>query len=261
MPVAPGWSLRWQVALTPDEVSCSRRVLDRLGLNADVGSVVAPTLHPGESWALWCYARGASLGPGWIASQCYDFRAACARPAGLSSRYDLAGRLLAALAPETAEMVLDVVDHYCPHRPEAMWCDERLRDAEPAVAAACEEVWAMFSSQRLSRSRLDIIRHEPAERVLVSGAPSQGRSGPEHAFWKAACERLAQELVPVDFATWLAPLQVLDIIDDTVILGAPNVFVRDQVITAYHATLTELIASELRRDVRVEIIIHCAGFA
>ncbi len=239
-------SFRWGTPLDADEITQSREILHHIGVNADVAEAIAPSLHPAESWALWCYARGARLGPAWIASQCYDFVMRRPRPAGLAPRYDEAGRLLVVLPQAQAELVIDIIDQHCPRSPEALYADPQLADASPAQWSAVEAAWAVMAEQRRGQSRIAPRAAQPSP---------TGASTSDNSVWPAVQKRLAQDVSAADWRTWIEPLALLEIDEGTAIVGAPNVFSRDQVAAIYAGPLEESLAAELGRTVRVEVVI------
>ncbi len=77
----------------------------------------------------------------------------------------------------------------------------------------------------------------------------------QDALWQAARSRLAQDIAPADFDTWIAPLVLLDVIGDAAILGAPNVFVRDVVARDYVPLIAGALRSAWGRSIRVDLAI------
>lgn len=250
-PAAPsGRSLRWDVPLTSGEVATSRRVLDRIGLNATVAAAAASTLHPAEGWALWTYARAAHLAAGWIAKQVYHFGGKRPQAAPLSSRYDAAGRLLAQLDPAAAELLIDAVDEHCPDAAYAVLSDPRVvatTDGDAAVRA----IWAVMAEMRGGTPRL------PVERA-IDPPPADSTSGTALASaeaWDAALAQVQTVVSPASFATWLQDTHLLDINGDVALVGTSNVFVRDAVASGYEEELASAISTVMGRTLRVEVVI------
>jgi chromosomal replication initiation ATPase DnaA len=77
--------------------------------------------------------------------------------------------------------------------------------------------------------------------------------------WQKVLGRLRAAVAPDAFATWLAPTVLLDIIGGIVVVGTPNVFVRDQIESAYLSPMTAALTEELARPVEVEIVIGSAA--
>ncbi|GAC1650313.1 MAG: hypothetical protein NVS4B8_24470 [Herpetosiphon sp.] len=249
----PGHSLRWDIPISSAEIAQSRQVLDRAGLNANVVAAVAPTLHPAECWALRSYARGARLGPAWIASQVYDFSGKCPQPAYQSSSYDASARLLATLPLSLAETLLDITDKYCPQMPDALLSTPGCPLLDPAQRQAFDLLWSAMHEQRIAAPRAGVSHHR-----VQKVEPSVMRSAPEveDPCWAAVRARLAQELAPEEYAAWLAPTTLLDINDGRFILGTPNVFARDQVMDVYQRRIAAALSTELGRTVSVEVVIN-----
>ncbi len=246
---ASGYSLRWKAPLDRDDIARSEHVLDRIGLNARVVQAVAPTLHPAECWALWCYARGAGLGTAWIASQCYDFEARRPREAGLARRFDDAGRALAMLADDDVELVLSTVDSCCPGVPDRLRAHPRLGQAEPPIHAAIDAVWAVMSEQR---------RGGAAAPLALVGAPTKVPA-PLDPRWQAALRRMAQVIAPSEWDTWIEPLDLLALDGGSAVVGAPNCFARDQLAATYGTLLEDVLTAELGHPVAIEVVIAPAA--
>jgi chromosomal replication initiation ATPase DnaA len=94
----------------------------------------------------------------------------------------------------------------------------------------------------------------------VAAPPEQGAAIPVVeatllGCWPAVLARLAQDIAPEEFSVWLSTTTLLDIIDDVVIIGTPNVFVRNHVRDAYASLLSMASAVELGHPVQVEVVI------
>jgi hypothetical protein len=145
-----------------------------------------------------------------------------------------------------AELVIDIIDESCPHCPEALYADHRLQDASPAQWSAVEAAWVVMAEQRGGQGQL-VARAAPAPPAAASALDSRR--------WSAVQERLQEETAAADWHTWIEPLVLLDLGGDTAVVGAPNVFVRDQVAALYAEPLAEALSAELGRPVRVEVVI------
>jgi chromosomal replication initiation ATPase DnaA len=93
--------------------------------------------------------------------------------------------------------------------------------------------------------------------TVLSASPSQL----DDPRWTAARANVAKHATPTEFNTWIEPLVVLDVIGETIILGAPNVFVRDEVAKAYLSSITDALATEFGRAMQVEVVIGTARIA
>ena len=91
---------------------------------------------------------------------------------------------------------------------------------------------------------------------MVVEAPSSAA-----ARWSKVQECLQRSMLPAEYATWIEPLQLVQLAGDEVVIAAPNVFVRDQVRSVYAQVLAECFASELGFPVQVELSIASAGVA
>jgi chromosomal replication initiation ATPase DnaA len=67
--------------------------------------------------------------------------------------------------------------------------------------------------------------------------------------------RLQRALPPDQYATWLAPTVLLDHLDDLAVIGAPNVFARDELATTHRAAIERAWEAAVGRPVAVEIVI------
>ncbi len=56
--------------------------------------------------------------------------------------------------------------------------------------------------------------------------------------------------------TWLAPLSLLHADDDTMVIGAPNCFVRDEVRSAYADLLVQALEDVLGHPVSIEVVVR-----
>lgn len=249
--VEGGRSLRWDTPLSSSEVHQSRQILARIGLNADVADTVAGTLHPAEIWALWLHARIAGLGIPWIAHQVYDTKRRHARMAGIPAPYEEAGRVLAALPPETTFLLLDVMVSHGSHA-ESIAASRAVLAADPRTAgqdlsAAVEAVWGVLdgATQRgggrvpASAVRRDVV---PAHRL-------------EDARWLIAKTHVATQIATADYGTWIDPLELVHVDDKLIVIGVPNVFVRSEIQRAYAAALQEALELAWGRAMTVEVVI------
>lgn len=68
-------------------------------------------------------------------------------------------------------------------------------------------------------------------------------------------DRLRSEVAPDAFATWLSTTALLEHEHSLVVIGTPNVFVRDEVASTYLPLIEEALRAELGHPVSVEIVI------
>jgi hypothetical protein len=248
-----GHSLRSDVTISGEEVQHSRTILDWVGLHTLVVEQAAPTLTPAEAWSLVCYARGASLGPAWIAKQIFDWTQRTAQASQLSPRYDEVGRLLAALAPEQSQRLVEVTDECCPQAAER-WrtaCAEQRANLASAEAMqhehASNAVWSVMAEQRRSVAAPSV---EPPSQPPAPPAPSEYT-----AQWSAVLDALREDMPYADWRSWIAPLEFLELDGDNAVIGAPNVFVRNEACATYGTRIANALRSAFGRDLKVEVVI------
>jgi hypothetical protein len=237
-------SLRSGQPLTEHDIMQNRSLLDQLGIHAPIAAAITSTIAPAELWSLATYARGARLGAGWIAKQCFDFATRQPRPHTLATRYDRAGVALATLPMPLAQAVLDQVDSCCPDTYDLLGHDARLVD--DAARDVAETVWEVMSELRGGRA-------VPPERTSAPGASPRASY---EQLWQKIVGHMAAHLSPVDVATWLAPSRLLEVDADRVVIGTPNVFVRDIIAASMLPPLATAFQQELGRTLAVELAIE-----
>lgn len=249
---ASAHSLRWNIALSDDETAQSRTILERAGLHRHVAAAAATALHPAEAWTLRLYARAAHLGPAWIARQVYDFATKQARTADISAHYDGAGRLFAALEPNVAEQLCDIVDRACPA--QASTVEQTVTatlGCDAAITAALSAGWSLVAEQRGGPLHLPTVAPTPTRQPDVVATPS---------LWQRVLDRLQANVTAEAFATWLGATALLEHEHDLVVIGTPNVFVRDEVAATYRTAIEDALCAQLGHTVRVEIVIGSVTF-
>ncbi len=245
-------SLRQGNEQSAKDVALSQMLLDRAGLNGTVAAAVAPTLTHAEIWSLRTYARAARLGPGWIATQVYDFARRQPRRTDLSSRYAAVGDLLAALNPTVAELIIDHVDTCCPHAPDA------LQDTDItglAAMQAAEAVWLVMADLRSGASSLFHRTQTMVSPLELAVKPSDNYVN----LWQMVCARLQHELPASVYKTWFVPSMLLDLAGEVAVIGTPNVFVRDEIASTYCNQLTAALAAEVGRPLQIEVVVDLNG--
>ena len=255
-PLEAGRSLRWDVPLSPAELRQTRQVLARIGLNADVADAVAPGLHPAECWALWLHARSSRLRPAWISTQLYDGRGKQPRMAGIPSQCETVGRLLAELPPALAELVIDITDRCCPDDVDVRWSavqtDPRYSPDGPDLAAALEAAWAAMLLERAPSVADTRPAHRPPEQPgLLQPAADDPR-------WLAARGELAAQLPRDAFTAWIAPVELVEVDGDVIVLATPNLFVRGELTGTYATALAAALRHGFGREMQVEVVIDMA---
>lgn len=152
------------------------------------------------------------------------------------------------------------------------WCQAacnrpRLKDKGGFIAAGVGSgEYPAPVHERIS-SRPDAAHHAVQGTAALPGitSPAPAAAGPPpqspaHVeLWQKVLGRLRAAVAPDAFATWLAPTVLLDIIGGIVVVGTPNVFVRDQIESAYLSPMTAALTEELARPVEVEVVIGSAA--
>ncbi|GAC1543354.1 MAG: hypothetical protein NVS2B7_17060 [Herpetosiphon sp.] len=253
---APHRSLRWHITLLPEEVAASHHILDRLGVNTSVATAAAPTLHPAEVWALGIYARAAHLPPAWIARQIYDASRQAPRAAELASRYDEAGRRLAALDMARAEAILDRVDACCPSQMQDL--THALVPCTLEEQAAAQAAWRVMAEQRRGPQYLFIPSPQHKQAFLSSDEATTACAADDSELvrvWQAVLISLQTDTARWEWETWLEPCHLIELEIERVVITTPNVFVRQEVETKYLMSLTNALHRVLRREVEVHVVI------
>lgn len=242
---AVGRSLRSERELTAPEVARSGRLLDALGLHSPVARACARTLEAAEVLSLAAYARAAGLGTAWIAAQIFDFERRAPRMADLARRWDDTGTLLAAVDDETALRLLDLVDRHAPDAPDALTGDPCYNAGNAALRAAAAALWAMMHDLRGGGSTRELAV-APTSAEVERGTAD---------LWCAVLERVRGEVARADYETWLVPARLLVLENRVAVVGADNVFAREQIQQAHSEALGRAFAAELGSAIRVDVVI------
>ena len=253
-----GRSLRWDTQLSSLDVHQSRQILARIGLNADVADRVAGTVHPAEVWALWLHARAAGLGIAWIARQLYDPQRKQPRMAGIPGPCEAAGRLLAALPPDTASIIIDITLDQGTD-PEGLVTAEVALATDPRsvgqdLTAQLKAVWAVLESTRRSGTA----------HVFAPATSARGDAQAPHVEeprWILTKSHLATRIPVGEYATWIDPLELVHVDDTVIVVGAPNVIVRTAIQHEYAAALQEALELAWGRAVTIDVVIEQARAA
>jgi chromosomal replication initiation ATPase DnaA len=80
-------------------------------------------------------------------------------------------------------------------------------------------------------------------------------ASPDALRWPAVRERLMSQVAPDDWNTWLAPLDLLDVVDGAAVIAVPNLFVRSEVSARFETLLAAALGAELAQDLRIELVI------
>src|SRR5262249_55123371 len=122
---------------------------------------------------------------------------------------------------------------------------------------ATQAVWSIMAEQRGGVGWLAFPASEPAPSTETQAQHSSTYDD----LWATALAGLKPPPTPLDYATWLSETQVVDIIDDSVFIGTPNVFVRDEIATNYQPRLAAALGALLERSVTLEIVITTPALA
>ena len=75
------------------------------------------------------------------------------------------------------------------------------------------------------------------------------------AAWRHTLDQLAAQLDREAYATWIAPNRLLFLEDDTVVVGTPNVFVRDALEQQYLPAIAATLSQSYGRPLTVAVVI------
>ncbi len=73
--------------------------------------------------------------------------------------------------------------------------------------------------------------------------------------WQAALGDLQVQLPRNEFDTWIKPTSLVAIEDSTVIVGTPNIFVRQELEGRYMAPITETLSTIIGHPIQVQVVI------
>jgi hypothetical protein len=121
---------------------------------------------------------------------------------------------------------------------------------EPELRRALDMVWDALAGERgvSGRHPSGTVQHEGAAEAQVIASPDALR-------WPAVRERLMSQVAPDDWNTWLAPLDLLDVVDGAAVIAVPNLFVRSEVSARFETLLAAALGAELAQDLRIELVI------
>jgi hypothetical protein len=71
--------------------------------------------------------------------------------------------------------------------------------------------------------------------------------------WQQALDALRPTLTDIEFQTWFADAHLLHLDDRHAVVGVPNIFARDHVMTCYQAQIAQALATSCGRSVQVQI--------
>lgn len=110
--------------------------------------------------------------------------------------------------------------------------------------------------------------HPAAGRARAMGAGHESNSQPalhfptEDAYgdvWRKAQTTLEFQVSAEAYTTWIATLRLLDIVEQSAIIAAPNVFVRNEVRERFDTLIADALRLELGQALEIEIVIDTPG--
>lgn len=250
---APGWSLRFERSLMADEVTQTDSILQRMGIDLPVRSRIRASLAPAEAWTLWTYALAKRWSIPLLINAVYDKALRQARPAAIPAHFDSVGRLLAQLSPDRAEQLLCLVAEHCPESSMAPFVELLGTSPAPDMLAVLEAVWAMIAE----------LRKVPGKSCPISSLTTNQTAPllPHATTWTTVLERLASQIVPREFTTWLQETTLLELDATSAFIGASNVFARERIESAYLDCIQQTLSAVVGRSVRVQVVIAAPCFS
>ncbi|HEY0603499.1 MAG TPA: DnaA N-terminal domain-containing protein [Herpetosiphonaceae bacterium] len=244
---APGWSLRHDRSLTTEDVAQTDGILQRIGIDLPVRSRIRASLSPAETWTLWAYALAKRWSIPLLINAVYDKASRQARPAAIPPQYDAVGALLAQLNPDRAEQLVCLVAEHCPSTSPLPTTELLGTPPEPGIMTALEAVWNMIAE----------IRKAPGKSCPLSPSTTGATAPvlPHATTWAAVLERLASQIAPREFATWLQETTLLELDATSAFVGTSNVFARERIEAAYLDAIQQTLSAVVGRSVRVQVVI------
>ncbi|HEY0737292.1 MAG TPA: DnaA N-terminal domain-containing protein [Herpetosiphonaceae bacterium] len=243
----PGWSLRHDLPLTTEDVAQTDGVLQRIGIDLPVRSRIRSSLSPAEAWTVWAYALAKRWSVPLLINAVYDKALRQARPAAIPPQYDAVGALLAQLNHDRAEQLVCLVAEHCPSTSPLPITEFLGTSPEQEIMTALEAVWDMIAE----------IRKAPGKACPLF--PRTGSSTapvlPHATTWAAVLERLAGQVAPREFATWLQETTWLELEPTSAFVGTSNVFARERIEAVYLDAIQQILSAVLGRSVRVQVVI------
>jgi len=255
-------SLRLGTELTPAEIEQSTRLLQQIGIGEPVRSRIAPTLAAPEVWALWCYGQARHWPINLLISQVYNKSTQQPQPATeLLPEHDTVGTLLMTLDASVARQLVELVALHAPAHPGAVLTDPLLDGAPPALLHVAAATWAMMSGLRAKGGdQLSTVPLLPSpETPTVTALPGSKLSVASRSLqqtWQIIQEELAGRVSSSDWETWLKPNKLLDVDGEMVVLGTPNIFVRQEVEQRYADLVQHACEQTLGYPVRLLVVIN-----
>ncbi len=229
--------------MTVADVQATTAVLQTLGIDQPVRRLVAATLTPAEGWALAAYAAAKRWRTPLLIGQVYDKTTKQPRPAfDLAAEHDEVGTLLAAQPVAVAAGLVALVAAHCPDQPGTLLAAPLVAE-NPAAQPALLALWDMVATLR-----------QAAGRPLVAGAAPTSDEPLSHT-WQQVLALVQSQMSAAEFLTWLQPTELLAVEPGCVVVGTPNIFVRQEIESCYQALLEAAATTVLDRAVTAEVVI------
>ncbi len=248
---AGGVSLRLGQHLTAADVAGTDDILRRIGIDLPVRSRIRASLAPAEAWTLWAYAFAKHWSIPLLISEVYDKASKQARPAAVPRHFDDVGRALAQLDPDRGEQLLRVANVHCPDASVERFAEFLGTPPAGDMGEALETVWRMFAE----------LRNMPGKpsRIPVR-CQAQPASAAAHSMtWTNVLERLAAQIAPQEFTTWLQETTLVELETTSAFVGTSNIFARERVEAMYLPAIEQTLSDVLGRPVQVHVVIGTAG--
>lgn len=148
----------------------------------------------------------------------------------------------------------------------------------PATTLALVDAWWTASERQGVKDRHaytaagiasgKLPEHPPAvyDTAIAAGQASNGQpalrapaDAPYGHVWEKVQATLAPQVSAEAYTTWIAVLSLLDIIEQSAIVAAPNVFVRNEVRERFETLIADALRGELGQTFEIEIVIDTPG--
>lgn len=242
-----GWSLRQECPLLADDVAQTDDILQRIGIDLPVRSRIRSSMGPAEAWTLWAYALAKRWSIPLLINAVYDKASRQARPAALPAHYDSVGILLTQLNPDRAEQLIALIAKHCPDTSMLPFMELLGTPPAPEILTALEAVWNMTAELRKTPGKSSPVS------ALITSQPAPVL--PHATTWTAVLERLAGQIAPREFTTWLQETTLLELEATTAFVGASNVFARERIEAVYLDAIQQTLSAVLGRSIRVQVVI------
>ncbi|MBA3946787.1 MAG: hypothetical protein H0X37_19775, partial [Herpetosiphonaceae bacterium] len=184
-----------------------------------------------------------------------------AQPAAeLLAAHDSVGNLLITLEPAVARHLVELVALHAPAHPEAVLADPLLDGAPASLLHVAAATWTMISGLRTKAAdRLNTVPLLPDPETptvaVVPGNEPLSTSSSLQQTWQIIQAELAGRVSSSDWETWLKPNKLLELDGEIVVLGTPNIFVRQEVEQRYAGLVQQACEQTLGYPVQLLVVI------